>query len=85
MTNTNITEARKKLFELVNNVIDFNGQINIATKKGNVVLMSEEEYNGLTESVYLLGVQGMREKLLKAKAETDLIPLGDKRLEELMG
>jgi PHD/YefM family antitoxin component YafN of YafNO toxin-antitoxin module len=84
MTNTNITEARKKLFELVNNVIDFNGQINIATKKGNVVLMSEEEYNGLTESVYLLSVPGMREKLLKAKAETDLIPLGDKRLEELI-
>jgi PHD/YefM family antitoxin component YafN of YafNO toxin-antitoxin module len=84
MTSTNITEARKKLFEITNNVIDYNSQISITTKKGNAILMSEEEYNGLTETVYLLSIPNMREKLLNAKAETELIPLGNKKLEELI-
>jgi PHD/YefM family antitoxin component YafN of YafNO toxin-antitoxin module len=84
MTNTNITEARKRLFELIDNVIDYNSTVNITTKKGNAILMSEEEYNGLTESFYLLSVPGMKEKLVKGKNETDLIPLGNKKLEDLL-
>jgi PHD/YefM family antitoxin component YafN of YafNO toxin-antitoxin module len=84
MTNTNITEARKQLFDLVNGVIDYNNTVNISTKKGNAVLMSEEEYNGLIETVYLLGIPGMREKLIKGKAEKDLTPLDGKRLEDLL-
>jgi PHD/YefM family antitoxin component YafN of YafNO toxin-antitoxin module len=61
MTSTNITDARKRLFELADNAIEYNNAINISTKKGNVVLMSEEEYRGLQETVYLLGISGMRE------------------------
>ena len=41
--------------------------INITTKNGNAVVISEEDYNGLMETVYLLNTPGMKEKLIKGK------------------
>ena len=39
------------------------------TKDGNAVLLPEEDYSGIVETLYLVSVQGMREKLMAAKAE----------------
>lgn len=66
MTNINITEARKKLFELAESAIDYNNVVNITTRKGNVIMMSEDEYNGMMETMYLLGIPGNRERLFEA-------------------
>ena len=51
MTNTNITNLRKNLFEYIDQAITYNDVINVNTKKGNAVIMSEEEYNGLMETL----------------------------------
>lgn len=64
MTNTNATNLRKNLFEYLNLAIDFNDIINVNTKKGNAVIMSEEEYNGLMETLYLFSVPKMKDKLI---------------------
>jgi PHD/YefM family antitoxin component YafN of YafNO toxin-antitoxin module len=72
MTNTNTTNLRKNLFEYLNLAIDFNDVINVNTKKGNAVIISEQEYNSLLETLYLASVPGMRERLrdgLAAKPE----------------
>lgn len=72
MTNTNATNLRKNLFEYLNLALDFNDVINVNTKKGNVIIISEEEYNGLIETLYLASVPGMEERLVEgvhAKAE----------------
>lgn len=53
MTNTNITNFRKNLFEYINQAVEFNDVINISTKNGNAVIISEEDYNGLMETLYL--------------------------------
>ena len=37
--------------------------INITTKNGNAVVLSEEDYNGLTETLHLTSVPGMKEKI----------------------
>jgi PHD/YefM family antitoxin component YafN of YafNO toxin-antitoxin module len=50
---TNITNARKDLYKLAEMALDQGAEININTKKGNVVLISEEEYLGLLETIYL--------------------------------
>ena len=55
MTNTNATNFRKNLFEYLNLAIDFNDIINVNTKKGNVVIISEDEYNSLTEQINSVG------------------------------
>lgn len=67
MTNTNITQARSNLFKLADQVIKFNDIVNIATKDGNVILLSEEDYNSLIETVYLCNIPGMHDSLLEAK------------------
>ena len=53
MTNTNVTNFRKNLFEYINQAVEFNDVINVNTKKGNAIVMSEEEYNSLIETLRL--------------------------------
>ena len=67
MTNINITNFRKDIYELLEQTIKYNEPINISTKNGNAIVLSEEDYNGLIETVYLLNVPGMKEELLKGK------------------
>ncbi len=73
MTNTNITNFRKDIYEMLEQTIKYNEPINISTKNGNAVVLSEEDYNGLIETVYLSSIPKMREKLIKGKN----VPLED--------
>ena len=62
MTNTNATNFRQNMFEYLDLAVEYNDVINISTKKGNAVVMSEEDYNGLMETLYLLSIPGMKER-----------------------
>lgn len=53
MLNTNATNFRKNIFGLLEQTIKYNEPINISTKNGNAVIISEEDYNGLMETLYL--------------------------------
>ena len=53
MTNINITNLRKNLFEYINQAVEFNDVINVNTKSGNAVIISEDDYNGIMETLYL--------------------------------
>lgn len=64
MTNTNITNLRKNLFEYVNQAVEYNDVINVNTKNGNAVIMSEEEYNGLMETLLLSSNLKVKEDIL---------------------
>ena len=63
MINTNVTNFRKQIFELIDQTVKYNEPINISTKSGNAVLISEEDYNNLVETMYLNSIPGMSEKL----------------------
>ncbi len=53
MAVVNVTQARNDLFNMVNRVQ--NGErITITSRNCNAVLMSEEEYNSLMETLHLL-------------------------------
>ena len=67
MTNTNITNFRKDIYELLKQTIKFNEPINISTKDGNAVVISEADYNGLIETLYLTSTPEMKEKLINGK------------------
>ena len=54
MTTTNITNFRKNAFDYVEQTIKYNQPINITTKDGNAVLLSEEDYSGIMETLYLV-------------------------------
>jgi PHD/YefM family antitoxin component YafN of YafNO toxin-antitoxin module len=65
MINTNITNFRKNIFGLLEQTIKFNEPVNISTKDGNAVIISEEDYNGLMETLYLSSIPGMKERIVE--------------------
>lgn len=65
MLNTNITNFRKNIFGMLEQTIKFNEPVNISTKDGNAVVISEEDYNGLMETLYLSSVPDMKEKIVE--------------------
>ena len=69
MINTNITNFRKDIFNILEQTIKFNEPVNISTKSGNAVVLSEEDYNGLMETLYLYSIPGMVESIKAAAAE----------------
>ena len=65
MQNTNVTNFRKNIFDFVEQTVKYNEPVNISTKSGNAVLISEDEYNSLVETLYLTSIPAMKEKLEK--------------------
>lgn len=63
MTNTNITNLRKNLFEYIDQAVNYNDVINVNTKNGNAVIISEKDYNSLMETLYLSSVPGLAGKI----------------------
>ena len=76
MINTNITTFRKNIYSMLEQTIRYNEPLNISTKEGNAVVLSEEDYRGLMETLYLESVPGMKEKIVDGKNTplSDCIP-----------
>ena len=77
MTSVNATNFRKNLFEYLNSTLDYNDIIQVSTKNGNAIVMSEEEYNSLAETLYLFRHPGSRQEILSGMATplSDCVPL----------
>lgn len=69
MATTNVTELRKNLFNTLDSVIKFNEPVQVTTKNGNVVILSEEDYNALLETVYLMSQPGLVSKIKEGEKE----------------
>lgn len=63
MTNTNATNFRKDIYGLLEQTIKYNEPVNISTKDGNAVLISESDYNGLMETLNLSLIPTMKDKI----------------------
>lgn len=70
MTNTNITNFRKDIYELLEQTIKYNEPINISTKNGNAVVLSEEDYNNLMETLYISSIPKLKEDIIKGLKES---------------
>lgn len=67
MTTTNITNFRQNIFEMLENTIKYNDLLNITTKFGNAVVLSEDEYRGLIETLSILSHPEMKDKIIDGK------------------
>lgn len=66
-TATNITDARKNLKSLTDDVVDYNEHVIITKPKNrNVVLMSESEFQSWQETLYILNYDENRKALDKS-------------------
>ena len=63
------SQARAQLFPLIERVNNDSTPIVITSKKGNVVLVSESEWESIIETMYLLRSSGNREHLAKGRAD----------------
>ena len=65
MTTLTATEARKLLFNLVDDVSESHEPIQISGKRHSAVLISEDDWRAVQETLYLISIPGMRESIVK--------------------
>ena len=63
MTSTTVMNFSDNLPSYLDRAVLNRDVISINTTHGNAIVLSEDEYNSLMETVYLLGIPGMRAKL----------------------
>ena len=64
----NSTTARNNFFKVMEEVINSHESVIITGKKGNVVMISEEDWSSIQETLYLCSIPGMREKIIEGIA-----------------
>lgn len=65
------SEARQNLFPLIEQVNEDHAPVHITSRKGNAVLMSEEDYSSWTETMHLLRSPKNARRLLDSIAEAE--------------
>ena len=71
MTAINATSARKNLYQLIQDVNTNSTPITITNSRGkNAVLLSEDDWNAIQETVYLNSIPGMVDSILSANGES---------------
>jgi prevent-host-death family protein len=65
MTTIKATEARSKLFKLLDEAAESHEPIQITGKRSNAILISEDDWRSIQETLYLLSIPGMRESIRK--------------------
>jgi len=68
MTTTTATDARRQLYKLLDDVADSHEPIQITGKRGSAVLMAEEDWRAVQETLYLLSIPGLRESIREGLA-----------------
>ena len=69
MTVLNATEARANLYHLIDETASTHQPIVITGKRNNAVLLSEEDWNAVSETLFLLNLPGMRESIKEGLSE----------------
>ena len=69
MTTVTVTKARTKLYSLIDETNESHEPIQITGKRGNAVLVSEDDWRSIQETLYLQSIPGMVESIQKARKE----------------
>ena len=68
MTSVSATEARKQLYKLVDQVQESHEPVQITGKRGSAVLVGEDDWRAVQETLYLVSIPGMRESIVEGMA-----------------
>jgi antitoxin YefM len=77
MISLSATEARKNLYRLLDEVSESHEPVQITGKRGNAVLVGEDDWRAVQETLHLLSIPGMRESIREGMA-TPADELADK-------
>ncbi|MFM7048262.1 MAG: type II toxin-antitoxin system Phd/YefM family antitoxin [Polynucleobacter sp.] len=70
MTTLTASEARAGLYRLIDQTAETHKPVLISGKRSNAVLISEEDWSAIQETLYLLAIPGMRESIKESMAES---------------
>lgn len=70
MTTLPATQARARLYALMDEAAASHQPIQITGKRGNAVLVSEEDWSAIQETLFLLSIPGMRDSIKKGMSES---------------
>ncbi len=73
----NVTNARKDLYNLIDETIMSSKPIQITGKRGNAILVSEDDWRAIQETLYLVNIPGMKESLIEGRNTPKDELLGD--------
>ena len=59
------TEARKQLYTLLDDVTDSHAPIHITGKRHSAVLVSDDDWRAIEETLYLESIPGMKDSIVK--------------------
>ncbi len=65
MGSMNVTNARKYLYKIVEEVNETHEPIEITGKYASAVLVGEDDWRSITETLFLTSIPGMRESILE--------------------
>jgi antitoxin YefM len=65
MTTLTATEARAKLYKLMDEAASSHEPIQITGKRANAILIAEDDWRAIQETLYLVSIPGMRESIRK--------------------
>jgi prevent-host-death family protein len=68
MTSLPVTQARTRLYQLLDEAADSHEPIQITGKRSNAVLVTEEDWRSIQETLYLVSIPGMRDSIRKGMA-----------------
>ena len=63
MPSINATEARSRLYKLLDEIAESHEPVLITGKRANAVLIAENDWRSIQETLYLLSIPGMRESI----------------------
>jgi antitoxin YefM len=69
MTSIPVTQARSRLYQLVDEASSTHEPVQITGKRSNAVLVSEEDWRSIQETLYLVSIPGMRDSIRKGLKE----------------
>lgn len=69
MSTLTASEARAGLYRLIDQAAETHEPILISGKRANAVLVSEEDWTAIQETLYLLAIPGMRESIKNTMGE----------------
>ena len=69
MSTITASEARANLYRLIDEAAESHTPIVISGKRANAVLVSEEDWSAIQETLHLLAIPGMRESIKDSMAE----------------
>ena len=72
MTAISITQARSNLYQILADVNNNSEPITLTNSRGkNGVLISEDDWNAIQETLYLNSVPGLTESILESRSDKD--------------